>query len=69
MPRRKSGQRTVVITLHVPEKMLRELDRLVEEGRFRNRSEAIRFAIAMLLWREQIRKNLRLEEWPKPEVA
>ena len=65
MPRQISKQKTVVISLHIPESLLRELDELVAEGVFPSRSEAIRYAIRMLLWREQWRLGKDL----KPEVA
>ena len=48
----------VLITFHIPEPMLRALDKLVEEGRFPSRSEAIRYAIRELLARElQLRQR------------
>lgn len=43
----------VLITFHIPEQLLKELDRLVEEGRFPSRSEAIRVAIRDLLIKER----------------
>jgi len=45
----------VLITFHIPENMLKELDKLVEEGRYPSRSEAIRVAIRDLLVKERFR--------------
>ncbi len=44
--------REVLISVCIPEWMLEELDRLVQEGKFPNRGEAIRRAIRDLLLRE-----------------
>lgn len=41
--------KTELVTFHVPQKILEELDELVMSGRFRNRSEAVRAAISELL--------------------
>jgi len=49
--------RMVLISVHIPKQMLDELDELVREGRFPNRSEAIRTAIRDLLLREKERKK------------
>ncbi|RLE57344.1 MAG: CopG family transcriptional regulator [Thermoprotei archaeon] len=55
MPRAKSRKEPMVlITFHIPEQMLKELDRLVEEGRYPSRSEAIRVAIRDLLVKERL---------------
>jgi len=45
--------RWVSVVFRLPPEMLRELDSLVEKGRYRTRSEACRFAVQMLLtyWR------------------
>jgi len=50
-------ERMVLISVHIPKQMLDELDELVREGRFPNRSEAIRTAIRDLLLREKERKK------------
>ena len=50
-----------MISFHIPRQMLEELDRLVQEGRFPNRSEAIRTAIRDLLLRERNRERQQLE--------
>jgi Arc/MetJ-type ribon-helix-helix transcriptional regulator len=42
-----------LVTFLLPEAYLRGLDRLVKDGRFRTRSEAIRFAV-----REMIKRDL-----------
>ncbi len=49
------NSRMVLISVHIPRQMLEELDRLVQEGRFPNRSEAIRTAIRDLLLKERER--------------
>ena len=53
----KKYERMVLISVHIPKQMLEELDELVREGRFPNRSEAIRVAIRDLLIREKMRKK------------
>jgi len=40
------------MTVHLPEALIEKLDRLVELGRYPNRSEAIRVAIRDLLKKE-----------------
>lgn len=42
-----------LITLHLPPRFVKELDELVREGRYPNRSEAIRVAVRDLL-REEV---------------
>ncbi|NIQ07911.1 MAG: type II toxin-antitoxin system ParD family antitoxin [Candidatus Korarchaeota archaeon] len=42
-----------LITLHLPPRFVRELDKLVRDGRYPNRSEAIRVAVRDLL-REEV---------------
>ena len=44
---KKEGEE--IISLHIPLPLLRMLDALVKQGLFRNRSEAVRFAILLLL--------------------
>jgi len=44
-------ERMRLISVHLPEWMIRELEKLVEKGYFPSRSEAIRVAIHMLLMR------------------
>ncbi|OYT56669.1 MAG: CopG family transcriptional regulator [Desulfurococcales archaeon ex4484_217_2] len=41
--------RVVVVSVKMPKELLRELDKLVEEGLFSSRSEAIRRGIALLI--------------------
>lgn len=41
--------KTELVTFHVPQRILEELDELVRSGRFHNRSEAVRAAIRELL--------------------
>jgi len=50
MPKKEAG-RMVLISVHVPKRILDAVDRLVREGIVPNRSEAIRMAILMLLER------------------
>jgi len=38
-----------LLTLYLPERYVRELDRLVKKGYYPNRAEAIRFAVRDLL--------------------
>ncbi len=47
----------VLISVHIPKQMLDELDKLVQEGRFPNRSEAIRVAIRDLLLKERANRS------------
>ncbi|GEM_PF-3756794 len=49
MAKRRTGRRMVLITVHLTEQQLRELDRLVQMKIFPNRSEAIRVAIMYLI--------------------
>ena len=58
MPKSKVRKEPMVlITFHIPEPLLKALDKLVEEGRFPSRSEAIRYAI-----RELLAKELQLKQ-------
>ena len=51
-----------LITVHVPEKFLKEIEKLVEEGYYPNRSEVIRIAIRDFLRQEAFhRKRERME--------
>ena len=45
----------VQVQVRVPEMMAKELDRLVEEGKFRSRSEAVKTAIFLYQEREKTR--------------
>ena len=45
MPRTKSQEKMVLISVHLPRQLLEELDKLVKKGVFPNRSEAIRFLL------------------------
>ncbi|MGC9137080.1 ribbon-helix-helix domain-containing protein, partial [Caldivirga sp.] len=53
MPKTKSEEKMVLISVHIPRQMLEELDELVRSGVFPSRSEAIRVAIRDLLLRER----------------
>ncbi|MEM4964398.1 MAG: ribbon-helix-helix domain-containing protein [Pyrobaculum sp.] len=50
--------RLVLVSFHVEVEVLDTLEMLVKHGVFKNRSEAIRFAIKELLRREEIIKAL-----------
>jgi hypothetical protein len=45
----KNGDKMVLISVHVPKRVLETIDSLVREGILPNRSEAIRMALLMLL--------------------
>jgi len=45
----KDGDNMVLISVHVPKRVLNTIDDLVKEGIFPNRSEAIRMALLLLL--------------------
>ncbi|MCK4953266.1 ribbon-helix-helix protein, CopG family [Candidatus Bathyarchaeota archaeon] len=49
-----------LITLHVPETYIRDLDQLVDDQYYPNRAEAIRIAIRDLLTDEVWRKKEKL---------
>jgi len=57
MPKTKSKERMVLISVHLPKQMLGEIDELVSQGVFPSRSEAIRIAIRDLLYKEGSRKG------------
>lgn len=52
MPKSLSKEKMVLISVHVPRQMLRELNQLINEGVFSSRSEAIRTAIRDMILRE-----------------
>jgi len=49
----------VIVTFYVPKYMLEEMDQLVKQGRFANRSELIRFAIQELIMKERLNKQMK----------
>ncbi len=53
MPRTKSKERLVIISVHLPRQMIEELDGLVMRGVYPSRSEAIREAIMRLVMRRK----------------
>jgi len=55
--RKELKPRLVIISVHIPRKMLEYIDRLVEEGYYPSRSELIRIAIRELLQREEAKRN------------
>ena len=62
MPKTKSKERMVLISVHLPKQALEELDELVGQGVFPSRSEAIRIAIRDLLYKERARKDVDVVE-------
>jgi len=60
MPRSKSGVRMMLISVHIPRRMLEGLDELAKSGLFPSRSEAIRVAVRDLLIKER-EKRVRRE--------
>jgi len=62
MPRTKSKEKMVLISVHLPKQMLEEIDELTSQGVFPSRSEAIRIAIRDLLYKEQARKSVDVVE-------
>ena len=48
-----------LVSVHLPEAYIKELERLVKEGRFPSRSEAIRAAVREFLIRELWRQRSR----------
>ena len=59
MPRSKSGVRMMLISVHIPRRMLEELDELAKSGLFPSRSEAIRVAVRDLLTKEREKRARR----------
>ena len=71
MPRKNGNEKMVIISVHVPPRMLEMLDRLVEAGYYANRSEAIRAALSEFLakWAPtQKREEERREEEPEVQL-
>ena len=60
MPRTKSEEKMVLISVHIPRRMLEGLDELAKSGLFPSRSEAIRVAVRDLLIKER-EKRVRRE--------
>jgi len=58
--RRKYGEDMQLVTFHLPKKYVEVLNRLVDEGYFASRAEAIRFAVTLLLkyCREVLEKEI-----------
>jgi len=50
-----------LIAVHLPEKIIEDIQRLVDRGLYPNRSETIRIAIRDLLKRELWEQNMRTE--------
>jgi len=62
MPKTKSKEKMVLISVHLPKQMLEEIDELTSQGVFPSRSEAIRIAIRDLLYKERSRKGVDVVE-------
>ena len=62
MPKKDPDSKMVLITVHVPKKILDTIDSLVKEGILPNRSEAIRMAIMMMLERTMFKNPEALPE-------
>ena len=58
MPRRKSTNTMVLVSMHIQKQALEEIDELVKQGIFPSRSEAIRNAIRKLLAKEGVTKTI-----------
>jgi Arc/MetJ-type ribon-helix-helix transcriptional regulator len=61
MPKKKTEEKMVLISVHIPKQMLEELDEMVKQGRFPSRSEAIRVAVRDLIYRENGLRQRELE--------
>ncbi|MHA2212151.1 MAG: ribbon-helix-helix domain-containing protein [Candidatus Thorarchaeota archaeon] len=57
-----------LIAVHIPERIVTDIERLVEKGLYPNRSETIRIAIRDLLKRE-LWEQEKIEQKPLIEVA
>ncbi|MFN7106234.1 MAG: ribbon-helix-helix domain-containing protein [Pyrobaculum sp.] len=66
MPKNKSQDKMSLISVHVPKRMIDELDELVRRGIFPSRSEAIRAALRDFLYKDKTRhpKDEEEEEIP-----
>lgn len=53
MPRKRSPEKMALISVHVPAKILEEVDQLVRSGMFPSRSEAVRAALRELVYRHR----------------
>ena len=51
---------TVQVQVRVPKKVVQEIDRWIEEGRFANRSEAVKTVLALYEEREKTREFYRI---------
>ena len=51
MPKSINKEKMVLISVHIPKKLLEELDELVMQGYLPSRSEAIRIAVRDLIMR------------------
>lgn len=69
MPRNKGQDKMSLISVHVPKRMLEELDELVRRGIYPNRSEAIRAAIRELLYKESLKAAVRPQKAEDEEEA
>ena len=58
MPRKDQASRMVLISVHVPKKLLDAINELVYQGLIPNRSEAIRMALILFLERALLKQSL-----------
>jgi len=64
MPKKDPDSKMVLISVHIPKRILDTVDDLVRQGILPNRSEAIRMAIIMMLERTMFKNP---EALPKKE--
>ena len=57
VPRTKTQEKMVLLSVHLPKQLLEEIDNLVAQGLFPSRSEAIRTAVWELVRRESQRRG------------
>jgi len=58
MPRSITNRKMVLISVHVPKKLLDAIDELIYQGLIPNRSEAIRMALILFLERALPKQSL-----------
>ena len=57
MPRSITNRKMVLISVHVPKKLLDAIDELIYQGLIPNRSEAIRMALILFLERALLKQS------------
>ncbi|MFN3804535.1 MAG: ribbon-helix-helix domain-containing protein [Pyrobaculum sp.] len=66
MPKNKSPDKMSLISVHVPRRMIEEIDELVRRGIFPSRSEAIRAALRDFLYKESFKTKPLIGEEEVP---